>query len=79
MKYSLFILVLFFVATSAFAQQWKPSVLTLERQQRFDDIYMLNRDTGLLVSYDGKIYKTYDGAQLCIPNIPILKTAILEV
>lgn len=28
---------------------------------RFDDIYMLNRDTGSIVSAKGKIYKTVDG------------------
>lgn len=50
-------------STVAFAQQWSTQPITIQSGQRFDDLYMLNRDTGCIVSYNGKIYKTTDGGR----------------
>jgi photosystem II stability/assembly factor-like uncharacterized protein len=55
---------LFMHCTETFAQQWSVQPITLQAGQRFDDIYMLNRDTGCIVSFDGRIYKTTDGGKL---------------
>ncbi|RYE23174.1 MAG: hypothetical protein EOP51_11385 [Sphingobacteriales bacterium] len=66
------------LCTFSFAQQWTVQPITLQPGERFDDIYMLSRDTGCIVSFNGTIYKTYDGGKLWYPKLKAGTTVYLR-